>query len=809
MPDTKLWLRELVNFLEEFISDPSLSLTSRLGGAYFLVRNDTKSAITSSPKRDAEGRSIPVRMALFVSKLLSSVLDFSHLPLNLQVEFLYLLGVTVELAEDQMIMAKDGLWIRMNDEAVLAEVEMFIAEGRKVFDAIAEKLTARDWREADLDAETLPPRLVKATVGRMKSLSPLALYSSKFLSTILERFSDTQGPPTKCEAWLQTLSVMTNTPETALAAMAFLVGLREALADSPSVVKLCRTLIAELGAAEPGSQKTLLQTVLCNACMSVYDKGELPVPSRNQVLVSSRIGRWFETPEEMSPALSAEAYKIVLKMLPIVKTQYGTWWAALTSHCLGLWTEEAAKNPRNESLPYLHASIKLIMALESEDGVSDDLADALVESHGDRSRALLALLKLPREPEVLKLPGHGIVDDLLCREVEKIPLEHFEGESEELYPLLASNSRSIQTATFGLLQRIAQAPQDELIMNLLLEKDTKEINLPQGLLNLASQVPPHDAWSEDPDSFPISVRSFLLSWLLIFDAYSTAPFKLQEEYTTCLKKHGCFVPFLDFMFDVLGHSSAVALELEKEGLTDDHIRAYDIKAAGSEKEEKDMNWLLVHLCYLALKFLPGAFRAWYLECSSKQTKLAVESWVKKYMSPILISEALDQVAKWDSEQEEATGDEKQLNIIIYRSAREVIAQYEIDDEVAGIVISIPAGYPIETVDVRTLKRVAVVEKQWKAWLATTQATITFSNGTIADGLGVFRSNIVAALKGQTECAICYSIVASDKRLPDKQCQTCKHFFHRICLYKWIQTSSQNTCPLCRNPINLLGGKTKR
>ncbi|KAM7183859.1 E3 ubiquitin-protein ligase listerin [Naviculisporaceae sp. PSN 640] len=807
LPDTGLWLRELGDVMA--IPDPSLSLTSRLGGAYFLVRNDAKSNLTpSSSKRDAEGRSIPARMALFVSRLISSVPDLSDLPLNRQVEILYLLGVTIELAEDQMIMAKNGLWSPISDAAVLVEIELFIEEGRKVFDSIAEKLTNSDWREAELDFDSLAARLVKVTVERIKSLSPLAFYSSKLLSNTLEKFSDAQGPPTKYESWLQTLSIMKAKPETAFAAAAFLVGLRSSLADSPSVTRLCRTLFAELGGAEPGAQATLLQTVLSNACMTVYDKGDLPVPSRNQVLVSSRIGRWFETPEEMSAALSAETYKLVLKMLPTIKTQYGTWWAALTSHCLRLWTEEAAKDPRNESLPYLQASLKLIMALELEDEVSDDLSDALVNSHGDRSRGLLELLKLPRDPEMLKLPGHGIFDDLLCRVVEKIPLEHIQGTSEGLYPLLASDSRSIQTATFRLLQKLAQIPQDEVIMDLLLEKETKEIDLPQGLLKIISEVPPHEAWAEDLESFPNPVRSYLLAWLLIFDAYATAPFKLQEAYTACLKKHGSFVPFLDFVFDVLGHSSAAALELDKEGLTDEHIKVYDIKAAGSEEEEKDMNWLLVHLCYLALRYLPGAFRAWYLECSSKQTKLAVESWVRKHMSPTLISEALDQVAKWDSEQDD--GDEQKLNVSLYRSAREVVAQYEIDDEVAGIVISIPAGYPIETVEVRTLKRVAVVEKQWKAWLATTQATITFSNGTIADGLGVFRSNIVAALKGQTECAICYSIVASDKRLPDKQCQTCKHLFHRICLYKWIQTSSQNTCPLCRNPINLLGGgKGKR
>jgi E3 ubiquitin-protein ligase DOA10 len=73
----------------------------------------------------------------------------------------------------------------------------------------------------------------------------------------------------------------------------------------------------------------------------------------------------------------------------------------------------------------------------------------------------------------------------------------------------------------------------------------------------------------------------------------------------------------------------------------------------------------------------------------------------------------------------------------------------------------------------------------------------------------FRRNISLALKDQEECAICYSIIAQDKTLPDKKCGTCNHFFHKVCLYKWFQNSGRNTCPLCRNSIDYLGSDTKR
>ncbi|CRK44913.1 hypothetical protein BN1723_006369 [Verticillium longisporum] len=236
--------------------------------------------------------------------------------------------------------------------------------------------------------------------------------------------------------------------------------------------------------------------------------------------------------------------------------------------------------------------------------------------------------------------------------------------------------------------------------------------------------------------------------------------------------------------------------------------SYDLKVADSEPEEKNLHWLLVHLYYLTLKYIPGLFRAWYIECRSKQTKIAVEAWMIKYFSPLIISEVLDEVAVWASSQEAPAADENELVVKVSPTAKEITAGYEVDESLASIAIRVPAGYPLEGVNVVGLNRVAVNERKWQSWLMTTQGVITFSNGSIIDGLTTFRRNIVGALKGQSECAICYSIISTDKKMPDKKCSTCKNLFHRTCLYKWFQSSNQNTCPLCRNPIDYLGSDVK-
>jgi E3 ubiquitin-protein ligase listerin len=227
------------------------------------------------------------------------------------------------------------------------------------------------------------------------------------------------------------------------------------------------------------------------------------------------------------------------------------------------------------------------------------------------------------------------------------------------------------------------------------------------------------------DQFPSAVRSYLLAWHLIFDAYSKASYKVQNDYSESLKRQNFVEPFLNFVFDVLGHSAGHPLNLDKEGFTPDFIRSYDIRLANNEAGERNMDWLLIHLLFLTLKYIPGLFKMWFLDCRSKQTKVALEPWLEKYFSPLIISDVLDAVFEWAEKQEEPGDDEKELQVKVSRAAREVTAGYEIDDDQASIVIRIPPAFPLATCEVASVKRVAVGEEKWKNWLLATQGVIRF------------------------------------------------------------------------------------
>src|SRR5262245_34902882 len=102
-PNTGVWVTELLRSVGGRI-DPSLSITSNLGGAQFLIR----ASPTLAPlDRDRNGLSIGARNAAYLSKLLRAGVNLSVLPRALQVELFYALSLAVQISSDQLSMAAD------------------------------------------------------------------------------------------------------------------------------------------------------------------------------------------------------------------------------------------------------------------------------------------------------------------------------------------------------------------------------------------------------------------------------------------------------------------------------------------------------------------------------------------------------------------------------------------------------------------------------------------------------------------------------------------------------------------------------
>ncbi|KAJ1842376.1 hypothetical protein LPJ57_010034, partial [Coemansia sp. RSA 486] len=129
---------------------------------------------------------------------------------------------------------------------------------------------------------------------------------------------------------------------------------------------------------------------------------------------------------------------------------------------------------------------------------------------------------------------------------------------------------------------------------------------------------------------------------------------------------------------------------------------------------------------------------------------------------------------------------------------QVTLTYTIDDSTLEIVVRMPSTYPLTLPIFECAKRVAVSEKRWRGWLVSAQAQMS-RNRRMDMVCAQLLGNVGAHFAGVEDCAICYSAVGTmDNTLPSKQCNTCKKKFHRMCIFKWFNTSNQSTCPMCRN-----------
>ncbi|KAJ0114679.1 hypothetical protein J7T55_004923 [Diaporthe amygdali] len=803
-PNTNIWMQELLKLLQTELS-PSLALTSNVLGAYFLPQA-TGNKSRPRVQRDQKGLSIPTRMAMYTVALVESGAELGTLAQKFQAELLYLLYLVAEVASDQItLMDENLLFGSLSDPTLLKDVEDFVTTTRKMINNIFVEST--HWRPGGSE-KGLRDELVDIMIQQSKELTPIALYSARALSEIFAAFSDAHGQMAVVEEWLTALEVMKATPSTAFPAIALLTGYGEALANSKVVSNLLNRLVSDIAGASPQSEKTILNLVLLNACMPIFEIGQLPVANNRLVFAVKQITSWTEQPiEGLGVAVVTESCRALQRLLPCIREVYGPYWEQTIEFCLGLW-KHAGRDSPEKHLPYIHASVKLMSGFSAIEEPNDDLVEAL-ETHAEsRNHSLLELLKLPRVENISQ--PQAIVDALLCREAEKIPLDHLKDLSE-VYGLVASESRDIQSAGFNLLHRALPAIQEELSLDVLIEK--KQAKLPDELMSLLLDAPTLETYPEEIlVQFPTTIRSYLLSWKLIFDAYQGAAHKLREDYTEQLKSSEAINPLMEFTVDVLGHSAAHAINLDKVGFTAEDIQDYDVKVGDSLPEEKNMQWLLVHLFYLSLKYVPGLFKTWFIDCRSRQTKNAVEPWTAKWFSPILIRDVMEEVETWAKTQV-ADPDEREFVIKVNHKAREIIAAYPIDDgdeeQSASLLLQINANFPIGNVTVVGLNRVACNERTWQSWVRTTQGIIIISHGSIVEGLGAFRRNVVGALKGNVECAICYSYISVDKRMPDKRCTTCKNLFHRDCLYKWLESANQNTCPLCRTRMDFVDKKKPR
>ena len=759
LPKPDDWEHALEPFIERPLN-PALAMTNPFGPAIMMIQPEHDKVAPAPPmavSHDLDGRTVLLRVLQYVTKFVKAADIFSQASEDQKLTLLHYVALSVQIAEDNIsISGAMPLWVT-EDPEVEAEIVESIFE--------AQRLLARISQAAQTSSVT--PYVLARLLENSEGYSSSSYYHARAYLTVLDGLNESERKSSIATS-ANRIKAIHSSPNI-FANMAVLMS-----CDSKDVVKPCNELLSHLTDQNFESQDKeslrdgFRRLLMMNCILQRSDEIIHDIPQRRLILyVQHVIG------EVRVASFGPEIVRSLAAILPAIKDIYGSFWA----ESLYL-TNRVQQCPLDDMhLVVYHACFKLCAILAKQDilEANDDLLDAWTERKQSVMRDALKVLKRASLLQDDRHTPRRILNELLSRLLEGSS-QLLQEETETLFPVLASQSIILQRTAFELLHEQLPLKQEQVSLDKALAKDF-QVNLPEELLSLILAPPIGPELSESSqNTTPAPLRSYLLTWILIFDHWKNASNMLQVDYAKSLAEGTYLTDLLDMTFAMLTSPGGKAVDISKMD-----IENYVIDA---EPPERDVQWLLSHLYFLCLKYLPTQSKAWWRDTTSRQTNIAVEAWTQKYVSKHVIASELNTVREWGPSQND--GDQP-LTVKVLSSANEISASIPVDEDFMILAIRLPPSYPLARAEVEGVRRVGVPEKKWTSWIRNTQGQLTIASeggaNALIDCLLAWRKNVTATMKGQTECAICYSVVAADRSLPSKVCKTCKNKFHGSCLFR--------------------------
>lgn len=295
---------------------------------------------------------------------------------------------------------------------------------------------------------------------------------------------------------------------------------------------------------------------------------------------------------------------------------------------------------------------------------------------------------------------------------------------------------------------------------------------------------------------PLSVEhscilGYLLAWKLLLTFFKSSPSHLRAHYAQYLKRSCSLNKLLLHLFKLMPENPVYP----GQGAETRDTKTFFTENLSLAVDKSDgVEWELPHLAcsvyYSTVQDLPAMVRLWW-NSQEKRVCAAAEKFTIKYVSPVLSAQEISSVHS-------STQMFDSMTVKARSAAREVIATYSVDDIFIELVIQLPQNYPLGSITVESGRRVGVAVQQWRNWMLQLSTYLTHQNGSIMEGLALWKNNVDKRFEGIEDCMICFSVIhGSNYSLPKKACRTCKKKFHSACLYKWFTSSNKSTCPLCR------------
>ena len=133
-------------------------------------------------------------------------------------------------------------------------------------------------------------------------------------------------------------------------------------------------------------------------------------------------------------------------------------------------------------------------------------------------------------------------------------------------------------------------------------------------------------------------------------------------------------------------------------------------------------------------------------------------------------------------------------------SRRIRAQYEQDEVMIEMKLTLPPNYPLRKVEVECNSKLSGESNRNNQWGLQIMHLMSSPHlgGTVVDAVLLWKASVDKQMEGVEPCPICYGVLHPKQMgLPNAACSNCHYKFHSICLMQWFKTSNKAKCVLCQ------------
>ncbi|GAA98200.1 uncharacterized protein L969DRAFT_46272 [Mixia osmundae IAM 14324] len=597
-------------------------------------------------------------------------------------------------------------------------------------------------------------------------------------------FRNSSAGQPEADVWLNCARRMSTRGE--VFARSIIAGTRDVLLENPRFNRYQNELASDIASIPPerAGDKAFAPLMTLIASAPPHDSSAPFLPAQRTIFLLQAIQRWavlWEAPGsdigDSRKSLLFASTELFQHLVPIVQDVAGAHWefasSLLDTICKTFqWTKllDAAG---------LQQALRLYEIIDEYASTNRALREQ-VHASQLRSRASLLAIFVMAPALSSSRATSSLIESLAMIIVQwdtSVKTEAF--DPAQAISHFASSNQVVRHAAYKSARAMIMQIVEDLVVELEISDDAMVSGMNEGFLTAVAKP-------LIEGTRPEVALGYLLTWLAILDHFAKASLRLKSRYIEQLRDA-----------DVVGKSLIPTVLMLASGRGKLPPSTWKIDEVDVETLDGDsLAALAGHVYYRALGAVPSLVRVWWESCRDRQTSMALASFTAKTFSPLLIEQEL---AKLLQPEFASQLNDDDMKVKVNKTVSEVKAVYTVDEQTMEIGIRIPPEFPLQGVEVKDLKKVGVSEQQWRAWIMGMQQVISNQDGAIYDALHMFKRNVALHFEGKEPCAICYSIISvTDRTLPTKSCKTCKNTFHAACLYKWFQSSTGSSCPLCRS-----------